>query len=43
MPLKLALRLAQAYTCDTLDHALKLGNGQLIPLRINAGGNGGDK
>ena len=41
IPLKLALRLAQAYTCDTLDKALQLGNGQLIPLRITAGGNGG--
>ena len=40
IPLKLALRLAQAYTCDTLDKALQLGNGQLIPLRITAGENG---
>ena len=41
IPLKLALRLAQGYTCDTLDKALQLGKGQLIPLRIVAGGNGG--
>ena len=42
IPLKLALRLAQAYTCDTLDNARKLGKGQLIPLRIAGCGNGGD-
>lgn len=35
IPLKLALRLAQAYTCDTLDNARKLGQGQLIPLRVS--------
>ncbi len=40
IPLKLALRLAQAYTCDALDSARKLGKGQLIPLRIAGGGNG---
>ncbi|MEA3303327.1 MAG: hydroxymethylpyrimidine/phosphomethylpyrimidine kinase [Pseudomonadota bacterium] len=43
LPLNLALRLAQAYTCDTLDQALQLGSGQLIPLRITAGGDGGAK
>ena len=40
LPLKLALRLAQSYTCDTLDNARQLGKGQLIPLRIAGGGNG---
>ena len=37
LPMKLALRLAQAYTCDTLENAQKLGKGQLIPLRVSCG------
>ncbi len=40
IPLKLALRLAQAYTCDTLDNARQLGKGQLIPLRVAGCSNG---
>ncbi len=41
IPLKLALRLAQAYTCDTLDKASKLGKGQLIPQRVACTESGG--
>ncbi len=40
VPLKLALRLAQAYTCDALDKARQLGKGQLIPLRVAGCSNG---